>query len=315
MDVIATHGLTKHYGDVRALEGLDLMVGAGEVFGFLGPNGAGKTTTIRLLMGLLGATSGNARIFDRDAFHDAVTLHARMGYLPSEPAFPSGMSGRDYLDHLARLRGMTDTALRTELADRFELDLSRPIQTLSRGNRQKLGIVQAFAHAPELVILDEPSTGLDPLKQATLAQLVREVVGKGRTVFLSSHVIAEVEQVADRVGIVRSGVLVALETVERLRARALRRATIRFTKAVDPAPFAAIPEVHSAEAQGEMLLLTITGSMDRIVKEAAGYEVMTFSSDDADLSEVFLSFYEDAPRARGDQNAPRARGDQEPEAP
>jgi ABC-2 type transport system ATP-binding protein len=293
MDVIETHGLTKHYGDVRALQDLDLTVGPGEVFGFLGPNGAGKTTAIRLLMGLLTATSGSATVLGQDAFADAVAVHRCVGYLPSDPAYPARLTGEEYLAHLGRLRRGVDRARVTALADRFEAELGRPIETLSRGNRQKIGIVQALMHDPELVVLDEASSALDPLKQAVLGQVVREVAADGRTVFMSSHLISEVEQYADRVGIIRGGILVALETVERLRSRALRRAEIRFAAPVDPAPFAAIAEVQDVVAEGDLLLLTVAGSMDALVKAAAEHEVVSFTSNEADLSEVFLSFYEE----------------------
>jgi ABC-2 type transport system ATP-binding protein len=295
MDVIVCEGLTKHFGDVRALQALDLTIGTGEVFGFLGPNGAGKTTTIRLVMGFLTATSGQVHVFGRHAFDEAVAIHRRVGYLPSDPAYPLGTTGRRFLDHLAKLRGGVDPRRVDELVDAFEVELDRPIATLSRGNRQKLGVVQAFMHDADLVVLDEASSGLDPLKQATFHRVVREAAASGRTVFLSSHVIAEVEHVADRVGIVRDGTLVALESVETLRSRAVRRVEIRFAVPVDPAPFAALREVRDVRSHGEALVMDVAGSMDALVKTAARFPVVTFSSDEADLSEIFLSYYERTP--------------------
>lgn len=292
MDVILASGLTKRFGDVLALDDLDLRVGAGEVFGFLGPNGAGKTTTIRLLMGLLDASAGSARMLGHDVRADAVALHRRVGYLPSDPVFPRGLTGRDYLRRLARLRGGVPQHNVTALAERLELDLGRPITNLSRGNRQKVGIVQAFMHEPEVVVLDEASSGLDPLKQAVLNRIVTEVAAEGRTVFLSSHVIAEVEEVASRVGIIRKGRLVALAGVDELRSRAVRSVEIRFAGPVPAAPFAELPGVDDVRVGERTVHLTVTGSMDQLVKLAARYEVESLTSDEAELAEVFLGYYE-----------------------
>ncbi|MBW3621633.1 MAG: ABC transporter ATP-binding protein [Actinobacteria bacterium] len=293
MDAIVASGLTKHFGATQALVDLDLDIPVGEVFGFLGPNGAGKTTTIRLLMGLLNATAGSAQVLGRDARAEAVELHRRVGYLPSDPVFPRGMPGRDYLAQLGRLRGGVSEARVAELTERLELDLDKPITALSRGNRQKVGIVQAFMHDPDLVVLDEASSGLDPLKQIVLNRLVSEVAAEGRTVFLSSHVIAEVEEVASRVGIIRQGRLVALAGIEELRARAVRRVEIRFAAPVPAAPFAALPGVDDVRVVDRSVHLTVTGSMDPLVKLAARHEVETFTSDEAELTDVFLGYYEE----------------------
>lgn len=294
MAAIRTEGLTKHYGRVRALADLALEVREGEVFGFLGPNGAGKTTTIRLLMGLLQPTAGAALVAGHHAWNDNVEAHRDIGYLPSDPVFPRGLTGREFLRHLGSLRGGVADARIRHLADRFELDLSRPIQALSRGNRQKVGIVQALMHEPPVLIMDEPSSGLDPLKQATLNRLIRETVDTGRTVFLSSHVIAEVEEIADRVGIVRDGRLVALEGIDVLKSRAVRRVEIRFGQDVPQEPFRALHGVDDIEVRDRRLRLTVTGSMDDLVKTAARFEVETFTSHEADLADVFLAYYEDA---------------------
>ena len=293
MAAISTSGLSKNYGSVHALTDLELEVGDGELFGFLGPNGAGKTTTIRLLMGLLRPTAGRAAVAGRDAWGDAVEVHRAVGYLPSDPVFPRKVTGWEFLRHLGSLRGGVPDARIRHLADRFELDLTRPIQALSRGNRQKVGVVQAFMHEPPILILDEASSGLDPLKQATLNRLLRETVDAGRTVFLSSHVIAEVEEVADRVGIIRDGVLVALEGVDELKARAVRRVEIRFADTVDWEPFQRLPGVEQIEVRDRTLRLVATGSMDQLVKTAARFDVETFTSDEADLAEVFLTYYRD----------------------
>lgn len=291
MAVITTAGLTKRFGATRALVDLNLDVGAGEVFGFLGPNGAGKTTTIRLLMGLLHPTRGHARIFGLDAHRDAVAVHRRVGYLPSDPVLPLRLTARAFLAHLAHLRGGVPQAAIGRLVERLDLDPTRPIGALSRGNRQKVGIVQAFMHTPDLVVLDEASTGLDPLKQLTLGRLVRETAAAGRTVFLSSHVISEVEEVADRVGIIRQGHLVAVEDVDRLKERAVRRTVIRFAHPVDPAAFASLDGVERVETHDRTLMLVVTGRLDAVVKQASNHPVEAFTSEQADLTEVFLAYY------------------------
>jgi ABC-2 type transport system ATP-binding protein len=298
---IVTAGLSKRYGDTLAVDELDLVVPRGEVFGFLGPTGAGKTTTIRLLMGLLDPTAGTARVLGGDARADAVAIHRRVGYLPSDPVFPRGLTSREYLRHLGRLRGGFPAARVTELAERLELDLDRPITTLSRGNRQKVGVVQALMHDPELLVMDEASSGLDPLKQALLNRLVAETAADGRTVFLSSHVVAEVAEVAHRVGIIRRGRMVALATVGELRARAVRRVGIRFAEPVPGAPFEALPGASDVRVEGGTVRLSLTGAMDEVVKLAARYRVETFTSDEAELAEVFLGYDEEDDEAGGDR--------------
>lgn len=213
MLAIEIHQLVKNYGRVPALTGISLGVRQGEVFGFIGPNGAGKSTTIRILLDEVRADSGSARVFDLDSHHDALEIHQRTGYLPAELALPPKMTGRQVLSFFARLRGGVDWKYVDELESRFDAELDRRTEALSTGNRQKLGIIAAFMHQPELLILDEPITGLDPLVQRQFHQLVRETADQGRTVFLSSHTLSEVQRVADRVGIIRRGELVAIEDV------------------------------------------------------------------------------------------------------
>jgi ABC-2 type transport system ATP-binding protein len=218
---IATERLVKRYGRARGLAGLDLEVQRGEVYGFLGPNGAGKTTTIRLLLDLIRPTSGRVTVLGGDPQRDGVALRRRVGYLAGEFVVDGRQTGRELLTYLGNLRGGVSGASIDQLAERLELDLSRPIRSLSKGNRQKLGLVQAFMHAPELLILDEPTGGLDPLLQRQFIAMTREVKQAGRTVFMSSHVLSEVQQTADRVGIIRDGRLVTVERVEALRERAV----------------------------------------------------------------------------------------------
>jgi ABC-2 type transport system ATP-binding protein len=286
---IETHGLSKTYGkDVRALVGLDLRVERGEVFGYLGPNGAGKSTTIRILLDLIRATSGTASLLGRAG----IEARERVGYLPGDLRLYDRLTGREQLDSLARLRGSVDQRLRDELCERFGVVLDRPIRQLSKGNRQKVGVVQAFMHRPELVILDEPTSGLDPLLQAEFRELVRETAGDGRTVFLSSHSLDEVQHVADRIGIIRAGRLVDVDSVEHLRERSLRHVTLTFGEAVDPRVFEALDGVD--EADGATVRLSAPEpALDAIVKEAARHRVVDLVSEPADLEEIFLEFYEE----------------------
>ena len=290
---IETVGLSKTYGtSVEALVGLDLEVASGEVFGYLGPNGAGKSTTIRLLLGMIRPTGGSAHVFGVDTWRRAVEAHARVGYLPGDLRLSDRLTGGEQLESFARLRGGVDDRLRAELCERLGVVLDRPIRQLSKGNRQKLGIVQAFMHRPELVVLDEPTSGLDPLLQSEVRALIREAAGEGRTVFLSSHSLDEVQHVADRVGIIRSGRLTDVDSVERLRERSLRHVTITFDGPVDAAPFAALAGVRVVRADGAVLHLTAPEpAMDGLVKAAAARRLVDFVSQPADLEEIFLELY------------------------
>ena len=248
---IETHGLSKTYGDsVHALVGLDLRVERNEVFGYLGPNGAGKSTTIRLLLGLIHPTAGRASLFGLDMQRDGVASRRQVGYLPGDLRLADRLTGREQLDSLARLRGEVDEPFREELCKRLDVVLDRPIRQLSKGNRQKIGIVQAFMHRPNLVVLDEPTSGLDPLLQAEVRALLRETAADGRTVFLSSHSLDEVQHVADRVGVLRSGRLVDVDVVENLRERSLRHVTVTFATPVDPEEFAALEGVRVTGSRG-----------------------------------------------------------------
>src|SRR5262249_19945159 len=271
---IQTAGLSKTYANaVAALVGLDLSVERGEVMGYLGPNGAGKSTTIRLLVDLIRPTAGSASILGLGTRAQSVAARARLGYLPGGLRLPDRLTGRTQLDSLARLRGRTDAGYRDVLCERFGVVLDRPMRELSRGNRQKIGIVQAFMHRPEVLILDEPTSGLDPLLQGEFRTLLRETAADGRTVFLSSHVLDEVQHAADRVAIVNRGRLVDLDTVSNLRRRALRHVTITFRDRVDAAPFAALPSVRVERAEGATVRLAAPAdAMDAIVKAVAAHE-------------------------------------------
>jgi ABC-2 type transport system ATP-binding protein len=290
---VETSGLSKTYrGGVRALVGLDLRVQPGEVFGFLGPNGAGKSTTIRLLLDLIRPTAGRASLLGLDSRADGVAARRRVGYLPGDLRLHDRLTGREHLDWLARLRGAVDAPLRDELVERFGVVLDRPIRELSKGNRQKLGLVQAFMHRPELLVLDEPSSGLDPLLQEEFRHLVRETVADGRTVFLSSHSLDEVQHLADRVGVIREGRLVQVDAVDALRERSRRHVTITFAETPDPAPFAALEGVRVERADGHALRLAAAETaMDGVVKAAARHRVVDLVSQPADLEEIFLELY------------------------
>jgi len=299
-DAIRTRGLTKVFrGGPTAVRELDLAVRVGEVFGFLGPNGAGKTTTIRILLDLLRPTSGEAEVLGLDTRGAGVEARRRIGYLPGDLALYPKLTADETLTYLGALRGGVPERAITALSERLGLDLDRPVGTLSHGNRQKVGLVQAFMHEPELLVLDEPTGGLDPLLQQEFHRLVEEAAAAGRTVFLSSHVLSEVERVADRVGIIRGGSLVALEEIAALKQRATRRLDVELARPVDADVFARLPNVREADAERTLLHLVVEGPVDAVVKALAEHEVVSITSHEPDLEEVFLDYYrEDGARAR-----------------
>ena len=295
---ISTSGLSKRSGSLDALKDLDLEVPVGTVFGFLGPNGAGKSTTIRLLMGLLRPSAGSATVLGLDIVHDRRALHLRVGYLPGDFAAYRHLRGQQYLDQLATLRGGVDGHEVAALAERFGLDLGRRVGELSRGNRQKLGIIQAVMHRPELMVFDEPTSGLDPLMQREFLELVRERRQEGRTVFLSSHALTEVEEVADRVAIVREGRLVMTSDVMTLKARARRRIELTFADgAVAPVEqLAGLASVAEVEVVGRTVRLEVEGSMAELLRVAAPWGIDRVISNDMDLEDVFLRYYDEEER-------------------
>ncbi|MFI5121340.1 MAG: ABC transporter ATP-binding protein [Vicinamibacteria bacterium] len=289
---IRTHGLSKDYGSGNGLFDLDVEIEGGEIFGFLGPNGAGKSTTMRLLLDQIAPSSGSATVLGLDTRAQSLEIRRRVGFLPGDFALYPKLTGREILDYLAELRGGVDRGVRDRLADRFDAQLDRPVHELSTGNRQKLGLIQAFMHEPELLILDEPTVGLDPLVQQSFHALLDEVVATGRTVFLSSHTLSEVERVADRVAILRRGRLVVVDSLENLHAIAVRQLEIEFAGEAPPADqFRAIPGVRDATLRGSHLLVSFEGSADPVVKAIASHEVRSIRSRDDDLEEIFLRFY------------------------
>lgn len=297
---VRTSGLTKRFGDRFALRQLDLEVPAGCIFGYLGPNGAGKTTTIKLVAGLWRPTAGSVTVLGRDVTRDRDAVQGRVGYLPGDFAGYPDMTGRQLLGLLGSLRGGTDWAGVNGLAERFDLELDRRIGTLSHGNRQKVGIVQAFMGRPELLVLDEPTQGLDPLMQREFLDLLRETREQGRTVLLSSHVLAEVEEIADVVGILDRGRLLATRTMAQLHADAVRRVDLRFEHAPLVEALRAAAGVRTVDVVDLTAHVTVTGSMAELLRVAAPHGVADVTTHETDLAALFLGFYDEGgerPRA------------------
>ena len=289
--VIETHGLTKRYGSARGIEDVSLTVEQGEVFGFLGPNGAGKTTTIRTLLDLLHPTSGSARIFGLDSRRDSLAIRARLGNLPGDFDYDRRLSGREIVRFFAALRGIDGLGRADVLAERFGGDLDRPLSELSRGNRQKVGLIQAAFHEPELLMLDEPTSGLDPLVQEEFLKFVAEERDRGRTVFLSSHELDEVERACDQVAIIRNGRLIAVERVSDLTARSYRHVAIEFADPFDPAEFQRIEGVSDLKVSDGRLTFRARGDLDDVVKAAARHTVRDIDLSHPSLEEIFLTYY------------------------
>jgi ABC-2 type transport system ATP-binding protein len=289
--VVQVEGLTKNYGSRPGVLDLDFSVEQGEVFGYLGPNGAGKTTTIRLMLDLIRPSNGRVEIFGQDVRRDSAGVRRQLGYLPGDARLYERLTGGELIEYFASLRGLGDLSEAKALAGRFELDLELPIRTLSRGNRQKVGIVQAFMHRPDLLVLDEPTSGLDPLMQQEFSDLLRETTAQGRTVFLSSHVLPEVQHVADRVAVIRDSRLVVVDTVENLRARAPGRMEVSFAVPPPPGAFDGLPGVREVDRRGATVAFVLEGPADPLVKALARFEVVGLDSHEADLEDVFLSLY------------------------
>ena len=290
---IVLDGLTKSFGEQRGVCDVSLEVTPGQVFGFLGPNGAGKSTTIRLMLGLYRPTSGTALVLGHDARHAPVELLRRIGYLPGELNLPGRMTGREIVNLFAAARKITDSRLRHELVDRFRLDLDRPVRMLSKGNRQKIGLLLAFQHRPELLVLDEPTSGLDPLLQDEFACLVRDTVAEGRTVFLSSHDLDEVQRLVHQLAIIRDGKVVVTDTVAGLRESSARVLELRFPGHVDPAEFAVQPGVRVRSSDGDRLVLSLAGAVAPVLALAARRGAVDIVARPADLDELFRSYYDD----------------------
>jgi len=293
--IIRTEGLVKEYGRgarrLRALDGLDLEIAPGEVFGFLGPNGAGKSTTIRVLLDQLRPTAGHAEVFGTPPRAGGPRQRARIGYLPGELAMTGRATSGELLRHLSYLRGGAGEERIGELAERLSLDLDRPIRGLSKGNKQKVGVIQAFLHRPELLILDEPTSGLDPLLQHEFLAMVREAQADGATVFMSSHVLSEVEVIAERVAIVRAGRIVDLDDVATLRHHAGQRVELHFAEPVAAGAFDGLPGISDVEVADHHLTCLLRGEPDPLLKSAARFHVTRWSAEDRELEDLFLDHY------------------------
>jgi len=291
---IETFGLTKRYGAITAVADLSLRVEPGQVFGFLGPNGAGKSTTIRMLLALQRPTRGHATLLGLDAAAGSVEIHRCIGYLPGDLELFPRLTGRQHIAWFARARGDVDDALVRQLIERFQVVADRPVRELSKGNRQKVGLVLAFMHRPELLVLDEPTSGLDPLMQHEFADLLRETADQGRTVFLSSHELDEVQRVADRIGIIKQGRLVAEDTVDGLRRAAPRKMEVLFRRPVDPAALSMVTGVSVTACDGPQVTLEVTGEIAAALKAIADHDPVDLICRPADLDELFLGFYRES---------------------
>ena len=289
--VIELEKLTKSYGSHRGIIDVDLTVEPGEAFGFLGPNGAGKTTTIRTLLDHLRPTSGRARIFGIDTTEDPQGIHRRLGYLPGEFVLYDKLTGGQTIEYFANLRGGVDRAYQAQLIERLDIDPSRRFREYSKGNKQKVGLVVALQHQPELLLLDEPTSGLDPLVQQTFYEIIRETKADGRTIFLSSHILSEVEKTCDRVGIIRDGRLVRIGRVEDLRDLAHHQVEIVFADHVPQDAFAALAGISDVVVEDHTIRMRVSGSIAPVIQAAARFEIVDFVSREPSLEETFLAEY------------------------
>jgi len=292
--IIEVDKLTKSYGGKRGIADVSFSVAEGEVFGFLGPNGAGKTTTIRILMALLRADSGKATVAGHDAWQQSIQIKRLVGYVPGEPALDPNLTGGQILEYFANLRGGVDRAYQKKLIGVLELDTSRKFRQYSTGNKRKVVLIQAFQHRPQVLILDEPTSGLDPLNQQVFDSMVKEAREEGRTVFLSSHVLSEVEKTCTRVGIIREGRLVRIGGVQELKDIKRYEVTISFAEPVSADAFKAVEGVSEVEQlnNGHAVRIAINGPADAVIKAAARYPVVSLTSYEPSLEDIFLKYYE-----------------------
>jgi ABC-2 type transport system ATP-binding protein len=290
--VIETSKLTKYYGKARGIIDVDLSINKGEIFGFLGPNGAGKSTTIRTILDFIRPTSGWARVNGMDPVKEGAKVRRSVGYLPSDFGTYKAMTAKAYLHTLLEMMDYKGENRIEELAERMDLDLSRKIKNFSRGNRQKVGVVSAFMHNPQLAILDEPTTGLDPLMQQEFYRIVLEEKAKGRTVFLSSHILAEVEAICDRVGIIREGKVILVERMSTFKRRTGKILNVEFDRKVDPGIFLKLEGVsHVKAGEGNVLMMTVSSHVDGVIKELAKHSVIDLTYDEVSLEDLFLKYY------------------------
>jgi ABC-2 type transport system ATP-binding protein len=291
--VIVIDQLAKSYGKVQAVRGISISVEQGEIFGFLGPNGAGKTTTLRCMLDLIRPTSGSIRVLGMDAQRELHAMHQRIGYLPGDVRLPGQMTGKQIIDYFSRLQGREPVLLNT-LLERFDVEIKRPLKGYSKGMRQKIGIVLAFMCDPEVLILDEPTSGLDPLLQKTFNEFLLEEQARGRTVFMSSHIMSDVEKVCHRVAVIRKGEIVTIEEVGTLREKAGQRVTVEFGENVPESELVNIPGISVLTRSNGTYHFNVSGSMDPLIKALGQHNVVRLHAEEAPLEEVFLKFYEDS---------------------
>ncbi len=302
---IHAEGLSKRFGDLEALAPLDLDVEAGEVLGYLGPNGAGKTTTIRLLLGLLRPTAGKAEIFGLDVQRDTVAAHHRLAYVAGETSLWPSLTGQETLHLMGRVQGQVDPAYRDELIERFAFDPSKKVRSYSKGNRQKLGLIAGLMSRTDLLLLDEPTSGLDPLMEREFRRCVLEAKAAGQTVFLSSHILSEVEALCDRVAILRSGRLVEVGTLADLRHLSALSVEATFTSA--PPDLSVVPGVSDVEVDGNRVRLRVHGSVEPLLQRLTAARVTQILSREPSLEELFLAQYGAEPTARTKEVTPSGR--------
>src|SRR5713101_6123481 len=289
--VIVIDKLQKSYGKVQAVRGISMSVQRGEIFGFLGPNGAGKTTTIRCMLDVIRPSAGTIRVLGMDAQRDKLAMHKHIGYLPGDVRLPGTMTGKQVIDYFSRLQGR-EPVLLNNLVARFDVETKRPLKSYSKGMRQKIGVVLAFMCDPEVLILDEPTSGLDPLLQRTFNEFLLEEQARGKTIFMSSHIMSDVEKVCQRVAVIRQGEIVTIEEVEKLRQKAGQRMTVEFGDAVSADEVARMPGVSMVTSHNHAYHFNVSGSMNALIKALSRHEVLRLQAEEAPLEEVFLKFYE-----------------------
>ncbi len=287
--VIVIDTLHKSYGKIQAVKGISMRVERGEIFGFLGPNGAGKTTTIRCMLDVIRPTSGTLRVLGLDAQRDKMELHRHIGYLPGDVRLPGQMTGKQIINYFSRLQGLKPVLL-NDL--RFDVEIKRPLKGYSKGMRQKIGIVLAFMCDPDVLILDEPTSGLDPLLQRTFNEFLLQEQERGKTIFMSSHIMSDVEKVCQRVAVIRQGEIVTIEEVEKLRQKAGQRVVVEFGDSVSIDELSHMPGVSNVTSHNHAYHFNVGGSMDALIKALSRHEVLRLQAEEAPLEEVFLQFYE-----------------------
>lgn len=297
MTIIKIKDLTKDYGDHKGIFDLTFNIEEGEVFGYLGPNGAGKTTTIRHLMGFLTPDKGEAHILGLDCTKSSADIMKHLGYLPGEIAFFDGMSGMEFLNFMAEMRGLTDTTLRDKLIKLFELDTKGKIRKMSKGMKQKLGIVCAFMHDPKVLILDEPTSGLDPLMQKNFADMILEEKKKGKTILMSSHSFEEIERTCDRVGIIRQGELVAIENMHDLKQKRRKIYLVTFDTPASASHFADSSGFDILEVENDIVKLSVLGNVSEFIKTLHNYTVLDLNTEISSLEDIFMHYYGNKPQS------------------